>query len=522
MSSNASSEPTLPGRGTPAPRAAHGVVALIAAAIALYAREAWRYRALFLGNAVDDAYISFRYLENLATGDGLVYNAGERVEGYSNLLWILLLLPPRLAGADVVLASQLLGMACGAAAIALAVHAARRLVGVRSLPGAAFVALLPATSGYFAAWSIAGLETSLHALLLVAAWWRYHEEAREEGRRPVSALLFAALAMTRPEGLGIALAAAIYHAARSREAGRWLARPGARRFLVALVALVAAYELFRVACYGPHLFPNSVRAKVGAGLASIARGITYVHAHFAAPYLLLCAPLALLGRARQSPALATAAALVGGQVLLVVAVGGDWSFGRFFAPILPLAAVAFAGAAAELAASAPVLRERATRISAALAAAVYLFFAWYATGPLGEARFFGDFAEYDAERLRIGRWLRDHAPKDARVAVYAAGQIPWASGLYAHDMLGLNDAHIAAIEPPSMGHGVAGHEKSDPDYTLRVIRPDIIVDGHLVPGLREHPEFASRYEQLPGFRYNAVFVTEACARRLGPSIPGAL
>ncbi|KYF50070.1 hypothetical protein BE08_29905, partial [Sorangium cellulosum] len=96
--------------------------------------------------------------------------------------------------------------------------------------------------------------------------------------------------MTRPEGLVIALAAAAYRAALSREAGRWLARPEARRFLVTLVALVAAYELFRVAYYGPHLFPNSVRAKVGAGYASFVRGLAYVHEHFAAPYLLLCAP----------------------------------------------------------------------------------------------------------------------------------------------------------------------------------------------------------------------------------------
>ncbi|GAH95705.1 unnamed protein product, partial [marine sediment metagenome] len=32
----------------------------------------------------DDAYISYRYAQNLAEGNGLVYNLGERVEGYSN------------------------------------------------------------------------------------------------------------------------------------------------------------------------------------------------------------------------------------------------------------------------------------------------------------------------------------------------------------------------------------------------------------------------------------------------------
>src|SRR5262249_8639064 len=40
----------------------------------------------------DDAYITFRHAENLAAGNGLVFNAAAPpVEGYSNLSWILLL-----------------------------------------------------------------------------------------------------------------------------------------------------------------------------------------------------------------------------------------------------------------------------------------------------------------------------------------------------------------------------------------------------------------------------------------------
>ncbi len=33
----------------------------------------------------DDAFISFRYADHLARGEGLVWNPGERVEGYSRL-----------------------------------------------------------------------------------------------------------------------------------------------------------------------------------------------------------------------------------------------------------------------------------------------------------------------------------------------------------------------------------------------------------------------------------------------------
>jgi len=39
----------------------------------------------------DDAFISFRYAQNLISGRGLVYNTGERVEGYSNFLWTLMI-----------------------------------------------------------------------------------------------------------------------------------------------------------------------------------------------------------------------------------------------------------------------------------------------------------------------------------------------------------------------------------------------------------------------------------------------
>src|ERR1700682_3186644 len=44
-----------------------------------------RYFSLF-----DDAMISMRYARNLAHGYGLVWNpGGERVEGYTNPLWVL-------------------------------------------------------------------------------------------------------------------------------------------------------------------------------------------------------------------------------------------------------------------------------------------------------------------------------------------------------------------------------------------------------------------------------------------------
>ena len=49
----------------------------------------WRaWQAMWIG---DDAFISLRYSDMFARGEGLVFNRGEWVEGYTNFLWTLLL-----------------------------------------------------------------------------------------------------------------------------------------------------------------------------------------------------------------------------------------------------------------------------------------------------------------------------------------------------------------------------------------------------------------------------------------------
>ena len=65
----------------------------------------------------DDAFISFRYAKNLADGVGLVWNVGERVEGYTNFLWTVLMAPSFKIGVDVVVWSWALSIACFAAVL---------------------------------------------------------------------------------------------------------------------------------------------------------------------------------------------------------------------------------------------------------------------------------------------------------------------------------------------------------------------------------------------------------------------
>src|SRR5574341_222244 len=73
-------------------------------------------------DAVDDAYISFRYAQNAIRGYGLVFNPNERVEGFTNFLWTALMVPLEGAHVDVGRASMLLGALFALGVIALTVR----------------------------------------------------------------------------------------------------------------------------------------------------------------------------------------------------------------------------------------------------------------------------------------------------------------------------------------------------------------------------------------------------------------
>src|SRR5207249_6179144 len=87
----------------------------VAAACVLLAALAFHLRMLF-----DDSFIAYRYAANLARGQGLVFNPGERVEGYTCFLWVVMLSGVIAAGLDVVLWSQLLGALAALGTVAIA------------------------------------------------------------------------------------------------------------------------------------------------------------------------------------------------------------------------------------------------------------------------------------------------------------------------------------------------------------------------------------------------------------------
>ena len=121
---------------------------------------AWAYRFI-----QDDAFISFRYAFNLVHGHGLTWNPGERVQGYTNLLWTLLMAIPLTMNCDPTVFSQIIGIFF----IVGTLWATYKLSCIifRSHFLAVFTILMLGTNYTFVAYATGGLETQMQTFFIV-------------------------------------------------------------------------------------------------------------------------------------------------------------------------------------------------------------------------------------------------------------------------------------------------------------------------------------------------------------------
>ena len=213
----------------------------------------------------DDAFISFRYVRNLLEGHGLVFNPGERVEGYSNFLWVLELAAIwRVLGVAPDDAAPWLSAAFTAGTVGALAWWVYRLPSLRNRGLVGWMALgLVCSSATFAVWtSGGGLETRQFTFFIVLAVVCLSLYRDRRAGLLAASLSLAGAALTRPEGPLIAVCCfGWFFVQRMADTKRM--RVGWRElaYLAApFVILVAAHFLFRYAYYGEWL-PNTYYAK---------------------------------------------------------------------------------------------------------------------------------------------------------------------------------------------------------------------------------------------------------------------
>jgi arabinofuranosyltransferase len=283
----------------------------------------------------EDAFITFRVIDNALHGYGLVWNVGERVQPYTHPLWALLLLAASAVSADIYQTALVLSLALTVACIALIVrHSQGRLTALWGVLALLF-------SEAFVEYSSAALENALaHALVagLAVAWRLYPVEGNR--RVWVAALCAGLLVVTRHDFALLVAPAMLVLFARTAGRSRW-------RVLAASAGPLLLWSAFSLVYYGS-LWPNSAYAKLNNGLSlteSFAASEPYFRdlVKYDAVTALVLVVAVLRGLLQGSWQMRPLALGVLLYAVYIASAGGDYMGGRLFsAPfVLAVAIVAF-------------------------------------------------------------------------------------------------------------------------------------------------------------------------------------
>jgi len=457
----------------------------------------------------DDSFITLRYARNLIEGHGLTWNAGERpIDGITNTGWALIIAAAgAFAPTHLVAITRALGIVFGVCGIVLAVHIARRALGVGRRHWALLVAWHLALAPFYARNASNGLESILVCALVlgcVALWQSILAEPERRAPWLLWAVLTGALFASRPDAplFSVTGLCAVVFVVRGR--------PGARRnFLLAgagAAGLIVAETVARIGYYGSAvplpaymklrplaaLAPGMLRYTIGTNVFGVAGQLAIVA---------LVLSLAFCLRPATWPRLATvillaAGAYVGYFLFVIPVMNVHW---RFQVPVYAPMVVAAVIAAVPLI---PQGAETRSRLARAVFAVVF------ATAALPDLPVYsGESAQQYRSREsyeEIGKSVADL--EGLSCATSEAGALPFFSGCRTLDLGGLNDPFIAK------------HRNRDPDFAAHFANylenefglPDLYIDtfaDYPYAQMKTLPErLRARYDLLPSAPDTTVYI----------------
>jgi arabinofuranosyltransferase len=415
----------------------------------------------------DDAFITFRYADNLVRGNGIVWNSGERVEGYSDFLWLLIMSIPLRLGWDVIVFAQATGVGFFILTLLLTYRLA--LLVFDSEHTALFVVVLLGTNYSFSSYGTGGLETQMQTCILTGiiflTLWSVYKCGLDKKYSLLLSILFGVSVLTKIDSLivvGLCSTVILYKVFTN--ANRRVYWRTVYFLFTPFVLIVGLWLLWKMSFYGG-IVPNSFYIK-GPGTGLVWMGLGYVWM-FLLSYLLVPFPLMFLAYIRRlvvekNEHLVIISSLVVVWLAYVISIGGDFMEWRLFVPVLPLVFILITW-----------LIFRAVKDSRLQVLLVLLIF-------VGDFHHIATFQtdrgyftyRYGVESIRaldnhvsdaesgwimIGKTLGRafNYSDNVTIATTASGAIPFYSRLKTVDMLGLNDGIIGkncVFVNPMPGH----------------------------------------------------------------------
>lgn len=431
-----------------------------------------RYFLLF-----DDAMISMRYASHLADGQGLVFNATERIEGFTNPLWTLLMaVAIKVSGQFIApLIIQLFGLLLLLTTVASSYAAIIQLSNdyrIRALSVVIIGGCYP-----LAYWSLGGMEVSaLAALTAVATFFSLKGQVNA---RPILWASISIAYLLRPDGFLVLLPLLLLH--------EHVANPALPRCCqlrnhfwggTAFAVVIGTTLLLRYAYYGEWV-PNTYVLKVeGYGLGlRVSNGLSYLREYFSdtLPLWLLAGYGAVFHSHRKLLRMLMCMPTV--AVIYQIYVGGD-AFDNW-RQMVPATVVLVLVSAAGL--DVFLLRHAPNRLArlAIITAITTIGFLNINKRSLDEIFFEKPYTYFrQGEHVKTALALKTFAPS-ARIMVFWAGTLPYYFGGYAIDALGKADAVVARLPINRKViwagmEGVPGHAKHDLTFSAQDRNADFI------------------------------------------------
>ncbi|MEI8050459.1 MAG: hypothetical protein WCI12_03405 [Actinomycetes bacterium] len=317
--------------------------ALITVPVVVLVIMGWTHRWMS-----DDAYIDLRIVRNVIEGHGPVFNVGERVEAFTNPLWvaILAIIGGTLRFLPLAWWAVLIGLSLTAFGMVLGGIAAVRLGRRHSISVIApvGVAVIAVTDSMWT-FSTSGLETGLSFGWIAMSWWLLVRRLETGNRTLLAAVIFGVGPIIRPD---LALFSGCFLVGLLLLVGAERSKGGRSRWrafgppLACFVVVPGIYEIFRMA-YFAMMVPNTALAKSAFALWP-EQGLSYLGDFLGPNWLWI--PLGVLGvtmalryrswwkgGSRRDVVIGLVPAVGGAlSATYVTAIGGDFMHARMVLP----------------------------------------------------------------------------------------------------------------------------------------------------------------------------------------------
>ncbi len=454
----------------------------------------------------DDAYISFRYVSNFVDGNGLVFNIGEKVEGYTNLLWVLLLSVFKGLGVSLENASQTFSVIFGLVTL-LATYLLSSSLRINDIEIAkkerkhdkniaeGYFDLIPVILMVFTAsfifWTVSGMETTMFISFSLLGLYYYVKNHHHHDSFDFKYPLFFLLAtLTRPEGLyffGLVMIHKFVYSFVNHRSGclkDFFSLSNIKTYLIYIIPVIG-YFAVRYSYYG-YLFPNTYYAKTGLSSAYINSGLDYL-GNFMSTYMIYgiipALPLLLLKRKEMRFEVTLFYLVIISFFIYTVVAGGDvLKQNRFFLPVLPLIYILLAKWFTVLYLSIKVKSGKGVAFGVIASIAAILCFYYYTSQ---REKLENDIASENGlvDKMKItGEWFRmkqEEMKRPMTLAATTIGAVSYFAGPNVNviDLLGLTDeeiAHNPKIIPEISENEIGWRERNyNADYVMSR-KPDYV------------------------------------------------